>query len=494
MDDSDGGSGEGPGAAPSDDVDQYIIDLGVPEIPEPMEIAGDVSPPFTDGDYTCTTQDLSSTQQYGDIIAFASNSNTMFPGSIVGGESVQTGLFTPKAVRRSPVTISASLEGVVDGPVSATLEEPTLSAYREALDGIISAPLIGNTAAQVAFTIEEVHSAEQLGQALGLEVGWSSFGIGGGYDWAEASAKSRFVVNFTQTYYTVDMDVPQGGPKAFFPEDVTVAELEDVFDGEPPAYVASVTYGRLIYFAVESQFSSEETREALEFGLNIGVFDLGGDTTLTNTEVIDEMSITAFILGGNGDVAVESIHGVDGIRDFIESGGSWSHESLGAPIAYKLNYLADHSPARFALTSDYELTECERISQNVRVGLDGISVTAGEGGDGLEIYGSIEVRDEHGTVYTLMDRTAEERIFIAEDDTWPDSGEIGSAIIPVVPQPGHHFTIDARLWEFDGGNDQVLIDSSITRPFDDGWRDAWGIPFAQAGQQGELIIDLKPVP
>ena len=71
------------------------------------------------------------------------------------------------------------------------------------------------------------------------------------------------------------------------------------------------------------------------------------------------------------------------LLDFIKTGGNYSKESPGAPIAYKLNYLKDNSPARMSETTDYSMTTCDRVSQKVRVVLNSIAVddAGGDSGD-----------------------------------------------------------------------------------------------------------------
>jgi thiol-activated cytolysin len=493
--DTDGDTDGEDALTPEDEaINDYIYGLGTPWLPAAEEHAGPKGPPKQNGDYTCTETNLLETKQYDKIVAFAANSHTMYPGSIVGGNSIQTGLFVPKVLPRAPIRISASLEGVLDGDVSATLEEPSMSAYRDAMDHILSANLVGNTPANMTFDIEEVYSQQQMSMAMGLDIEWISGNFGASFDWNQQETNSRFVINFMQSYYTVDVDVPSF-PSDYFREDVTLDDVKTVIGVDPPAYVASVTYGRLVSFTVESKFSAEETRAALEFGFNAWTVDVDGHFSLTNSEILNEIKMHAFILGGNGSAAVQSVEGVDGLRAFIQTGGSYSHESQGAPIAYKLAYLADNTPARFSLTTDYTITECDRVSQNIRVALSHLQVTSSyEDSQALELYGTVDVRDDMGTLYPLFDRPVNNAVHIFQGNQWPESGEVASWIIPVRPQPGENITLVNNLWDRDSGSDDLLLGGTLQRKFEDGWRGEWVVPFASAHQKGNLVLELKPVP
>ncbi len=62
---------------------------------------------------------------------------------------------------------------------------------------------------------------------------------------------------------------------------------------------------------------------------------------------------------------------------FIKAGGNYSRQSPGAPIAYKLSYLKDNSPARLSFTTDYSVKDCVRVAQKIKVTLQSITVERG---------------------------------------------------------------------------------------------------------------------
>jgi thiol-activated cytolysin len=500
--DGDDGDGDGdddgtPGGGPStkDRINDYIQMLGTPQAPADDVVEGEAGPQEESGDYMCSTQNLEQTEQFDKIVAFAANSGSMYPGAIIGADSVDTGLFTPKVLGRAPLTFSASLEGVVAGEVSATLEEPSLSSFRDAMGQILDQNVVGQTPANIFAQIEEVYSSEQLSLALGVNVQWLAGGIESSFGFGQEETRSRFVVNFTQSYYTVDVD-PPGTAADFFSDDVTLDEVIEKIDDEPPTYVSSVTYGRMVYFAVTSEFSSQELRAALDFGFK-GTVSVDGSVSLTHEEVLENSEITAYILGGNGEIAVQAIYGVDELRAFIESGGTWSKDSPGAAIAYKLAYMHDDSAARYSLTTDYELTECERVSQNVRVAVSNVRVIndGGDGGEELELYGDIWVEDGNGDVHWLWTQPSGNPVTIGTGMSYPQNGELGSSIIPVTPQPGEELILYVDLEEDDGtfnGADSMGT-QVVARPFEDGWRAEISVPAANGDQHIEINFDLRPV-
>src|ERR1043165_2253637 len=152
-------------------IDDYIASLPYLAVDDAAVEMGDPTAAHPDGDYSCTTQNLKETRQYDRIVAYAANSDSMYPGALISADSVNTGLFTQIVLPRSPSTISVSLENL-GGTKQAKIDVPSLSAYREALSGILDAEITGSTPGNLYSEIEEVHSEKQLNMALGVQVSW----------------------------------------------------------------------------------------------------------------------------------------------------------------------------------------------------------------------------------------------------------------------------------------------------------------------------------
>jgi thiol-activated cytolysin len=477
-------------------IDAWVFDMGVELLPPPALEVDELAGGRDDGDYTCSTEKWSETRQYDRITSMVANSQSLYPGALVGADALVTGLLAPKILPRSPLRFSASLEGVLDGDISATVDKPSLSSFRDAMHDILGANVIGQTPANVSAEISQVYSSEQFGLEVGASVGWG-YVLGGevsaSLKFDETNVRSRHVVKFTQAYYTVDVDPPET-PSGLFAPEVTLEDVTREMEDEAPVYVSSVTYGRSVLFTITSELSTEEVSAALEFAYR-GTVSVDGSTSMTHEEVLQSSDITAFVVGGSGDAAVKAIFGIEELRAFIENGGSYDRQSPGAPIAYKLAWVADDSPAGFALTSEYEVPKCDRVRQDVRVGLDRLHVMndGGDGGDELEIYGDISVIDSGGDEHVLWSTDAGQAVAIGTGQVWPTEGEIGHAIVPALPEPGQTIGIRVRLWDNDGNGDDQLADHTTWRPFEDGWRGDLSIPIAEGDQHAAVAISLSPV-
>ncbi|MBA3456514.1 MAG: thiol-activated cytolysin family protein [Deltaproteobacteria bacterium] len=476
-------------------IDDYIESLPYLPVAAAEVQEGAQSAEASEGDYSCTTQNLKETRQYDRIVAYAANSDSMYPGSIVSADSVLTGLFTQIVMPRASATISVSLENLAGGK-TAQIAEPSLSAYRDALSSILDTEITGSTPANLYSEIEEVHTKEQLDMALGVQASWG-LGLASlktSFDFSKTETRSRYVVKYTQAYYTVDLDAP-ASPSALFAPTTTLAEVQEKMDEtRPPVYVSSVTYGRMVLFTFESEYSATEMGAALEFAYSGGV-DVKGDVSVTYKDMISKSKITAFILGGDAGTAVRTIDSYESLVQFIKSGGNYSKDSPGAPIAYKLSYLKDNSPARMSFTTDYEVKDCVRVSQRVRIVLSSIAVddAGGDSGDDLELYGKIWVEGTNAS--TLFDRNSDNWVRIREGQQFGAGAPIAEAVINVSPKAGQTIRLRADMRDQDGflNGDDDIGNETVVNPFETGWRKESTVTLTGSGSRVRVVFSMSPI-
>jgi thiol-activated cytolysin len=478
----------------SGDIDSYIRSLPYLPADPPQVSQGDRSAPTRSGDYQCTTQNLKETRQYDKIVAYAANSDSLWPGAMVGGQSVYSGLFNQIVLPRKPLRISVSLENL-QGAKSAVLPDPSLASFREAVSDIVSQTVDGATPANIYSEIEEVSSEKQLALAMGAEVSWlgGAASIAASFDWSQTNTRSHYLVRYTQAYYTVDVDQP-GSPSDFLDPSVQLDTVQTQINAQnPPLYVSSVTYGRMVVFTFESEYSAQELGAALQFAYSGGV-DVKGDVSVTYKDIISSSKITAFILGGSGGVAAMSIDNYDQLMNFIKQGGNYSKESPGAPIAYKLAYLKDNSPGRLSFTTDYDVKDCERVSQKIKVTLQAIRVenAGGDAGDDLELYGTVWADGVDRQI--LFNRNSDNWIRVHQGEAFPQSGEISEQVLEVTPNASGQIVLGANLVDQDDlSGDDGLGNEVMIAPFELGWRRNVDVTLTGSSARVIATFSLQPI-
>jgi thiol-activated cytolysin len=490
-------------AAPEGGVAPAALDpllSAIKDLPSdpPSSKTGQASSPQRDGDYSCTTADYAETKQYDKIVALSANSESLWPGAIVAGDSVYTGLFRQLVFDRAPLAVSISLANLSGRP-AMTMSTPSLSAFRDGMAQILAADVTGSTPANLYSDVERVYSEQQLSLALGASVGYAGAMVSASFNWDNKQVMSRYVVNFTQAYYTVDVDEPKSGA-AFFAPDVTVDDIKaQVSADSPPVYVSSITYGRMVIFTFESQYSGEELGAALAFAYKGGI-DVSGSVSVSYKDILSSSKITAFILGGDGGMAAHSIDSYDALIAFIKGGGNYSKDSPGAPIAYKLAYLKNNAPARLSFTTDYTVKSCTRVGQQVQVTLANIKVNSAGGENSVNLYGQVSATDRakggaDAAPTLLLNKDRDHAVPIANGASWPLMGTVGDAIIDVVPQPGSAITLKANLTNSEPWyeSDHNVCNDAVTVLFEDGWKK--DVPIHCTGDGNDIVVTvhLQPI-
>ena len=462
----------------------------------PSIVEGDAGDPTTEGDYRCVTRPIQETRQHDQLVAFAANSEAMWPGALVRGDSIYSGLFTQIVEPRAPATISVSLENI-DGHRSAVMDSPSLSSFREAVAGIVEQEVTGATPANIYAEIESINSEEQLAVSLAAKAAVTGVPaqISASFDFSNHEVRSRHLVKYVQTYYTVDVDQP-AAPSHVFGPSVTADDLADVMGANnPPLYVSSVTFGRIVMFAYESAYSAEEVGAALEF-LYSGGADVSGKVSVTYKEILSNATVTAYVLGGSGGGAARSLGSYEEIVEFIRSGGDYSRTSPGAPIAYKLAYLRDNEPARMSFTTDYEQRECERVTQRVLVTLRSIEVVDtgfdDDPDETLEVFGTVRIDGRDSAV--LFERAEADAIEIAAGAVWPTDSFVAERVVAVDPAAGSAIQLSATLTEHDVvTTDDPLGSVEVPAPYEVGWRREVVLHLTGGGSQVDLTLSMTPI-
>jgi thiol-activated cytolysin len=505
--DGDGDERVGDGDQRVGDIDQYIEsleDLPVAEPQDKTEIpCADACPDSTqEGDLFCTYRRFTETVRYDKFVAFQPNSATLWPGAIVRGADAQEGVLTPVGVALAPVTFSVSLENIAGSPVGE-MDEPSLSAFRDERNRILSADVTGATPAALDYQVIEVHSQSQIGVAIGGGLHWpGGEALSASFNFDSSDKKTKILVNFTQAYYTIDVDTPTH-PSDFFDESVTVDDLEEsVDDSSPPLYVQSITYGRRVIFSVETDETVDDIKAALE-ATYTGAISANASVSSTYQDMLSKSNIKAFVMGGSGGDATGVVNGFDGLVGYIKKGGDYTKDSPGAPIAYKLAYL-DNVTAQMAFTTDYSERECVKNRAKLRVELTGLDhLGGGDVGGTLELFGNLSIRyptegspvhscTSGGKLVDLWDVPDGSWINVDEMTSWAPPSPIYLYLHDVPIEEGQRLCLSAHLWEEDGDTWELSGDDDLGTGLrdllaEDGWA---GDHVVQVRGSGNEAIDL----
>lgn len=335
----------------------------------------------TDKSLECFTTYYKAAPGFDEMLSLDPTSDVIYPGALVKGESIPTGEYLPIVSDRDSITLSVSLENIDGSPV-IKIGDPKLSTVREGINNLLNQEVNGATSAKINYEISQVYSKEQLDLAIGANYRSASSKVSSSFDFSSTQYENKFVFKFLQVYYTIDMDLP-AAPSELFTELPDLAKLGST----SPVYVSTVTYGRMIIYTIESNYSKVEVDAAFSasFSSSDGTIDAKYE------KVINSSSIKALVIGGSGSSAAQTVNGPQEVYNYISEGGNYSKDSPGAPLSYKLRYIKNNAVARVVLASEYFVRSCDLAYPVYEITLDRIycgSCADGIDGDG-EVYGKL---------------------------------------------------------------------------------------------------------
>jgi cysteine-rich repeat protein len=490
------------------EIDEYILGLG--QLP-PVQSDKESGPlqPFDSGNdnYECTTQTVTQTESLSDVSVLSVDTNFIFPGSILRGDSLTGGGFTETAFDRKPLTYSLSVLDGGSAPRSATMQNPNLAEFRDTIGGVLEQANLGDIAIASNVTLQEVKSETELDFSLGVGVNSPQFDLKGKFDFASENIRSHYLVTIDTVFFTADANAIVN-PSDVFADNVTLDEIEQKFsDGNPPVYISSVSYGSRIYIAIDSEFDSQELAAAVEASFSNGAITVDGSTSLTQNQVLQNSSIDLVAIGASAEqvaafnAALASADPIAAVKNVIQTPSLFDAGSIGFPVSFRMKYLADNQPAAFGLTGSFDAVTCARISQNIEITLNSIKVTGindtglAEADDALELFGTITAvgLDSIGDSGRIFDVTSDNPRTIGNDAV-TFGGAQNQTILQINPEEEGDIRIVVNLADSDGNNSDNIIGSLPTLfPFSQGFNRVNTLTFGTPQGQVEIDITMKPV-
>lgn len=260
----------------------------------------------------------------------------IFLGSVITEQSINQGRYKPVGSIREwkkDITISFSL------PVKSATIKPSKSALQDAIVEAVQERNFSGRQSQVfSYKMKQFSYYKELKLAFGANVNVGKFfNVDMAVNEGKTTSTTGLFIDFSQTYFSVDMD---------FPDDGNIFRSENIrqkYESLNPVYVGSVNYGRKGIILVESSSSYNELSVAVRTAFKAKV--VNGELSLdTKTkEILNNSKIQICIIGGEGDEATKTIEGFHKFQEYIVKGGVYTKEIYGVPISFSGSYASDNS-------------------------------------------------------------------------------------------------------------------------------------------------------
>jgi thiol-activated cytolysin len=291
----------------------------------------------------------------------------IWPGAIVKvNEGLLNGMPEPVTLKPAPTTLRLDLPGmgekgtiIVDDPSNSN----TQAAIDKALDWWNNNQYVDGyvNASNSSYSAATSFSSQQLALDLGLNVKWASGSVSTQFSYTSSSTSKVAMMTFKQVFYTVTFDTPSQ-PGSVFDPSIDLGQIKSTFsNAEPPGYVHSVSYGRIIMFRMITTESatSSEVEGAMKY--STGLTTVSATLEAKYKSILQNSSIEVVTIGGNAEIASQAVTAQNfGDLEPILTGQNavYSKSNPGVPIAYTVKFLMDNKVAKMGYTTDYTATEC----------------------------------------------------------------------------------------------------------------------------------------
>jgi hypothetical protein len=311
--------------------------------------------------FFCTTTRYNIMEAPEAFPQFDPNAEVVYPGNLLQGASLGQATPNPIPVGRGPGRVVMT---ILNGSSAVARDVPVVSlgSMLQAQNDIIASA--SNTVpARFSFSKETVRSREEFALALDINAHNLTVDVNAALAFHTDREYNRFVVKLVQSYFTMAFEIPTSIDDFFAPT-VTPDDLDPfVGPGNPPAFISSVTYGRIFYLLIESTSSLTEIEASIDASFNAAV--VGGSLGVNSTYLgeLENSRVSAFALGGDSESAINAItDDFDALKSFLASGGQIN---TGVPLSYVVRSVARRDQiVSVGVGTEYEIRECTPVGES----------------------------------------------------------------------------------------------------------------------------------
>lgn len=319
---------------------------------------------FTD----CVTQRMNLETNYDEIPILRRTEGVIYPGALVIADraTVKEGIPTAVSIGRAPVSLRLDLPGIGERG-NIVVDDVTNTGVNSKIDEALewwnanARPEGYTIASNSSYSAASSYSSDQLSVDVGLSAKWARGDAQAQFNYTTSREKKVAMMVFKQRFYTVTMNTPRS-PGSIFGADTEIGEVESKFgtDG-PPAYVHSVSYGRIIMFRMESEFEAKDGELTAALNYAAGKTGASGELEVRYQSILSQSTITVVTMGGNAEAASKAVSAKNfgDLNEILEGENAvYSRNNPGVPIAYSIKYLKDNRLAKVGFTTEYGVETC----------------------------------------------------------------------------------------------------------------------------------------
>lgn len=415
------------------------------------------------GPLACSVQKYKVSDSPPQYAAGTFDQDKLWVGSLLQSRGLSVGVgslasLNIPASKRAPLRLTSQLP-VQGGSATVTASQ---SGYNNALARIrqaVSGTPIGST---MRYETTEEDGFESSALMIGLNASYLTGKVSASFRTQSQGGNHKVTAAFYQNAFTVNADLGGQTPGAALFSGLSVNDLKALgtdkqlaYDN-PPVYVDSMTYGRLLLVTMESQYSASEMEMALRASADFVGGSVGGSLDMGQKKVLSSSKFSVYASGGNESQ----------VRDLIRTGqlGSYftgtTSPTTFVPISFTTRNLGDNSYAAKFDTGEYSVTKCNvaSLSMNMQVLYRSIDPNDNAFDD---VYGFIRFDGQ-----LLWERGQKDNLDVYKGMTsrlYPDTdsrfNKVAAYTITVNYGSGRQAFLDMNLMDYDKGSNNDPLGS-----------------------------------
>ena len=312
--------------------------------------------------YDVTKMHYSITTTPEEIVAFQPI-NGFWLGSVIQEKGLVEGIgsFTEvpiEAVKRPRLKITTDL--LIPDNVE-TVNDPSSSSINQAVSKLITKAMKAKvkTGSSISYKMTDSFTDEQTALSLGLDAYYMGASVKASLSSTNTATRHSVSAVFIEKAFTVKADFEgRSGAAAFFNNKFTMDDARKLVNqgtvsvNNMPAYLASITYGRMLVFTLTADASSSDIQGAIQASYDAVIG--GASVSAKNSDLLKKSTTTITVTSVGGPTEAAS--------GLIKSGELASFFSKSAPltsmvpISYTVNTVRENRLASMARTTDYTAT------------------------------------------------------------------------------------------------------------------------------------------
>lgn len=332
---------------------------------------------------SCTVKEFDMTRTPEKIVMQNPAAGILYPGALIQGEGYLQG---PGGLRELPIRLRAPIAISIDlvgKKTSTIIDNIDYASYQQAYSDLIQNAMANNTpvSGHIAFNQVEAQKTEQAALDLGFSVKYMGQSLNGELHTQTNSQENTFMAVFEHRAFTISAVTP-ATPAGFFSSQFTEADLKtqeaqgNIGPQNPPLYVSSVTYGRMLMFTVTSKASKADIQGALNAIYNNVLTEADVKLQAKYQKIMNEASLKVISFGGDITQA-EALIKSGNLKDYFSKVPNLDSY---VPLSYVFRNMRDNSIAKVSETTQYRTQECMQNpvkAWTVQISLESIKIKHG---------------------------------------------------------------------------------------------------------------------